>query len=170
MLTINSSKVSAVAVSRIFSVHKLPFMASRKKYRRRQKQWKPSYGGVPQRKGSKGHLIPHTKKHSSQLPIPHAMAANTKNNWTTDHQLSCWDLATTLYLDIFNRPTIATVFLTKSGPPFLKEGTSEQHRHAAELVLVVKPEAFQTPQGTLNQQLCNSSKTPSHTRQACLIT
>lgn len=35
MLTINSSKISAeskgIAVSRIFSIHKLPFMASQKK-------------------------------------------------------------------------------------------------------------------------------------------
>lgn len=40
MLTINSSKISAkskgIAVSRIFSIHKLPFMASQKKKKNTQ--------------------------------------------------------------------------------------------------------------------------------------
>lgn len=51
----------------------------------------------------------------------------------------------------------------------ISEGKCEQHQHAAQLVLVVKPVAHQASQGMLNQQLCNSSKTPFHTRQACLI-
>lgn len=125
MLTINSSKISAeskgIAVSRIFSIHKLPFMASqKKKYSKWQNQCKLCYG-VPQRKGNKGHLIPHAHlKHSSQLLITHTMATNIKLEWL-DHQLLCWDLAMSLYFDTFNRPRVKTVFLTKSGPPVLKD-------------------------------------------------
>jgi len=84
------------------------------------------------------------------------VSANTKPE-QLNHQLSCWDPAMPLYLDKFYRPTATTLFLTKSGPPFLKEEAFGQHPHAAHLVLAAKPAAFQVPQGMLN----NSRTTPS---------
>lgn len=92
------------------------------------------------------------------FPTPQLQLIRWKN-WSTDHTLLFPDLATLLYLDTINRPT---------GPLFWNEGTFELHWYATRLVLVVKPEGFQTSQGTFNQQVCNFRRAPSPTRQPCL--